>query len=138
MRRLWWLVGCLLAWRVLVLGVSTRNAILLVDRVLHLLREEGAALTTALLRRAGRERVVPMLMTALTSGIGLVPLALAPGQPGREILYPVASVIIGGLVSSTLLDTLVTPALLWLFARREAERLSSESATSQPGIVPEA
>ena len=56
-----------------------------------------------------------MLMTALTAGIGLVPLALAAGQPGKEILYPVATVIIGGLISCTLLDFFVRPALFWTF-----------------------
>lgn len=114
-----------------LLGVSTRNAILLVDRVLQLMREERVPWGVELLRQAGRERVVPMLMTALTSGIGLVPLVLAPGQPGREILYPVASVIIGGLVTSTLLDTLITPALLWLFAREDAERMAESHSTKE-------
>ena len=64
-----------------------------------------------------------MLMTALTAGIALVPLALSAGEPGKEILYPVATVIIGGLISSTLLDFFVHPALFWVFGRRQAERL---------------
>jgi Cu/Ag efflux pump CusA len=110
-----------------LLGVSARNAILLVDHYLHLMREEGEKFSVAMIVRAGQERAVPILMTALTSGIGLVPLALAPGQPGREILYPVATVIIGGLVSSTLLDFLVTPGLFWHWGRREAERLTREA-----------
>ena len=63
-----------------------------------------------------------MLMTALTAGIALVPLVLAAGEPGKEILYPVATVILGGLISSTLLDFFVRPALFWLFGRAEAER----------------
>ena len=66
-------------------------------------------------------------MTALTSGIGLVPLVLAAGEPGKEILYPVATVILGGLISSTLLDFFVHPALFWLFGIQEAERVVSES-----------
>ena len=65
--------------------------------------------------------LVPVLMTALTSGVGLVPLALAPGQPGRELLYPVATVMIGGLVTNTLLDFVVLPGLL---ARLPASILS--------------
>ncbi len=76
--------------------------------------------------RAGQERLAPVLMTALTSGIGLVPLVLAAGEPGKEILYPVATVILGGLISSTLLDFFVHPALFWLFGLDEAERVVSE------------
>ena len=80
--------------------------------------------------RAGQERVAPVLMTALTSGIGLVPLALAAGEPGKEILYPVATVIIGGLITSTLLEFLVRPAMFWSFgigsARRTVDRGSDE------------
>jgi HME family heavy-metal exporter len=72
--------------------------------------------------RAGQERLAPVLMTALTAGIGLIPLVLAAGQPGKEILYPVATVILGGVVSSTLLDFFVHPALFWLFGRRSAQR----------------
>lgn len=109
-----------------LLGVSARNAILLVDHYLHLMKEDRIPFGRDLIIRAGQERMVPILMTALTSGIGLVPLALGPGQPGREILYPVATVIIGGLISSTLLDFLVTPGLFWLFGRKESERLVRE------------
>ena len=75
-----------------------------------------------MVERAGRERVAPMLMTALTAGIALVPLVLAAGEPGREILYPVATVILGGLISSTLLDFFVHPALFWCFGRGQAEK----------------
>ena len=68
--------------------------------------------------RAGQERLAPVLMTALTSGIGLLPLALAAGEPGKEILYPIATVIVGGLLSSTLAEFFVRPALFWVFGRR--------------------
>jgi HME family heavy-metal exporter len=68
-----------------------------------------------------------MLMTALAAGIALVPLALAAGEPGKEILYPVATVILGGLISSTLLDFFVHPALFWLFGRKDAEHQLVES-----------
>ncbi len=108
-----------------LLGIAARNAILLVDHYMHLLREEGESFSLEMLVRAGQERVVPVLMTALTSGIGLVPLALAADQPGRELLYPVATVIIGGLVTNTLLDFLVMPGLFWRFCRVEAERLTA-------------
>ena len=76
--------------------------------------------------RAGKERLAPVLMTALTAGIGLVPLAMAAGEPGKEILYPVATVIIGGLISSTLLEFLVRPALFWTVGRRAGERIVAE------------
>src|SRR5262245_62553137 len=76
-----------------------------------------------MIERAGKERLAPMLMTALTAGIALVPLVLAAGEPGKEILYPVATVILGGLISSTLLDFFVHPALFWCFGREQAERL---------------
>jgi CzcA family heavy metal efflux pump len=108
-----------------LLGMAARNAILLVDHYVHLMREEGEGFSIDMLVRAGQERIVPVLMTALTSGIGLVPLALAADQPGRELLYPVATVIIGGLVTNTLLDFLVMPGLFWRFGRGEAERLAA-------------
>ncbi|MHC4954320.1 MAG: efflux RND transporter permease subunit [Planctomycetota bacterium] len=102
-------------------GIAARNKILLLDHYLHLMKEEGEAFSRAMIVRAGKERIVPVLMTALTSGIALVPLVLSPGQPGRELLYPVASVIVGGLVSTTLLDVLLTPGLFWTFGRQAAE-----------------
>ncbi len=64
-----------------------------------------------------------MLMTALTAGIALVPLVLAAGEPGKEILYPVATVILGGLISSTLLDFFVHPALFWTAGRGAARQV---------------
>lgn len=106
-------------------GIASRNAILLIDHYLHLMREEGESFGPAMIIRAGQERMMPVLMTALTSGIALIPLALAPDEPGREILYPVATVIIGGLVSSTILDFLVRPALFWTFGAKVSGRLAS-------------
>ena len=103
-------------------GIASRNGILLISHYLHLVREEGESWSREMIVRAGQERLAPVLMTALTSGIGLVPLALAAGEPGKEILYPVATVIIGGLVSSTLLEFLVRPALFWKTGLRAAQR----------------
>jgi HME family heavy-metal exporter len=71
-----------------------------------------------MIERAGKERLAPMLMTALCAGIALVPLVLSAGEPGKEILYPVATVILGGLISCTLLDFFVRPALFWRFGQR--------------------
>jgi Cu/Ag efflux pump CusA len=106
-------------------GIASRNAILLIDHYLHMMKHEGMAFGEELIVRAGQERMVPVMMTALTSGIGLIPLALAPGQPGKELLYPVATVIIGGLISCTLLDFIVRPALFSVFGKKEAERLTT-------------
>ncbi|MCA9117167.1 MAG: efflux RND transporter permease subunit, partial [Planctomycetaceae bacterium] len=110
-------------------GIASRNGILLLNHYLHLVQYEGESWTKSMVVRAGLERLAPVLMTALTSGIGLVPLVLAAGEPGKEILYPVATVILGGLVSSTLLDFFVHPALFWLFGLKEAERVVRESHT---------
>jgi len=113
-------------------GIASRNGILLLNHYLHLVRFEGEGWTHAMIVRAGKERLAPVLMTALTSGIGLVPLALAAGEPGKEILYPVATVIIGGLFSSTLLEFLVRPGLFWLTSRQAGERLTSQSRREVP------
>ncbi len=102
-------------------GIAARDNILLIDHYLHLMGDEGEEFSLAMIVRAGRERVVPVLMTALTTGIALIPLVLSPGEPGRELLYPVASVIVGGLISTTLLDVLLTPGLFWTFGRGAAE-----------------
>ena len=107
-------------------GIASRNGILLINHYLHLVKYEGETWSREMIARAGKERLAPVLMTALTSGIGLVPLAMAAGEPGKEILYPVATVIIGGLISSTLLEFLVRPALFWRFGRGAAEKVVRE------------
>ena len=109
-------------------GIASRNGILLIAHYLHLVQHEGEGFTPEMMERAGKERVAPMLMTALTAGIALVPLVLAAGEPGKEILYPVATVILGGLISSTLLDFFVHPALFWCFGRAQAEKAMAAKA----------
>ena len=104
-------------------GIASRNGVLLLQHYLHLVEHEGESFTKEMIVRAGLERLAPVLMTALTAGIALVPLVLAAGEPGKEILYPVATVILGGVVSSTMLDFFVHPALFWLFGLRSAERV---------------
>ncbi|MBN73943.1 MAG: hypothetical protein CME32_32220, partial [Gimesia sp.] len=74
----------------------------------------------------------PVLMTALTSGIGLVPLAMAQGEAGKEILYPVATVIIGGLLSSTILEFFIRPALFWSFGREAGARIVERGTEDIP------
>ena len=107
-------------------GIASRNGILLLQHYLHLVKHEGESWTHEMILRGGLERLAPVLMTALTAGIALAPLVVAAGEPGKEILYPVATVILGGVISSTLLDFFVHPALFWLFGRREGERVVGE------------
>jgi CzcA family heavy metal efflux pump len=127
--------GLLLTWRVVdnisiatlvgfiaVAGVAARNSIMLISHYLHLMRHEGEPFSRALVERGTLERLVPVLMTALSAGIALVPLVLASGDPGKEILHPVAVVICGGLITSTFLGLGVTPAVFQLFGRAAAEK----------------
>jgi HME family heavy-metal exporter len=104
-------------------GIATRNGILKVSHALNLMRNEGARFGRAVILRAAEERLVPVLMTATSAGVALIPLLFAAAAPGKEILHPVAVVIFGGLLSSTALDTLLTPVLLLRFARPAAQRL---------------
>ena len=98
-------------------GIASRNGILLLNHYLYLVENEGESWSREMVKRAGQERMAPVLMTALTSGIGLLPLAFAAGDPGKEILYPIATVIVGGLLTSTLAEFFVRPALFWTVGR---------------------
>ena len=108
-------------------GIASRNGILLLNHYLHLVRYEGESWSKEMMVRAGQERLAPVLMTALTSGIGLIPLILTAGEAGKEVLYPIAVVHIGGLTSCTLLEFLVRPALFRMFGLKAAERLINDS-----------
>ncbi len=111
-------------------GVAARNGIMMLSHYLHLMRHEGEGFTRAMVERGTQERMVPVLMTALSAGIALIPFVLAADQPGKEILHPVAVVIVGGLVSSTALDFLVTPLLFFRFGRKSAEHALSHNASA--------
>ena len=96
---------------VTVFGVSARNAILLLAHYEHLVEVEGAPWTAATILRGAQERLVPILMTAAVTALGLMPLALGMNQPGQEIEGPMAVTVLGGLLSSTILNLVVLPAL---------------------------
>lgn len=96
-------------------GIASRNGIMMISHYLHLVKEEGATFSKETIIRGSLERLVPVLMTAITAGLALIPLVLAAGEPGKEILYPVAVVILGGLVSSTLLDIIITPLVFYRY-----------------------
>jgi CzcA family heavy metal efflux pump len=105
-----------------VAGVAARNSIMLISHYLHLMQHEGETFTKRMVIRGTKERLVPVLMTALSAGIGLIPLVLAADQPGKEILHPVAVVIVGGLITSTLLGLCVTPTVFFTLGRKAAAK----------------
>ena len=107
-------------------GISTRNGILKISRYINLALHEGARFGPDLVMRGSLERLAPVLLTALSAGLALMPLLRGAGQPGREILHPVAVTIFGGLLTSTLLDAILTPTLFLIFGRKPLERLSAQ------------
>jgi CzcA family heavy metal efflux pump len=109
-------------------GIAARNGILMLTHYLHLMREENEGFSQTMIVRGTQERIIPVLMTALTAMLGVLPLLFAVDQPGREILGPVAVVIFSGLATSTLLDVFIRPLLFWQFARRDALRLAGANA----------
>jgi Cu/Ag efflux pump CusA len=103
-----------------VLGIAARNGIMLINHYQHLEQQEGETFGPALVLRGARERLAPILMTALATGLALVPLVIAGTIPGHEIEHPMAVVILGGLVTSTLLNLFVLPSLYLRFGRRDS------------------
>ena len=111
-------------------GVAARNGIMMLSHYLHLMKHEGEGFTREMVERGTLERMVPVLMTALAAGIALIPLVLAGDQPGKEILHPVAVVIVGGLISSTLLEFLVRPLIFFHLGRKAAEQAIERDAAA--------
>jgi HME family heavy-metal exporter len=104
-------------------GIATRNGILKISHYINLCAFEGEKFGQHMIVRGSLERLTPVLMTALVAAFALLPLLLSADAPGKEVLHPVAVVIFGGLISSTLLDTLLTPLMFWLWGRPALERL---------------
>src|SRR5581483_3442739 len=107
---------------VTVFGISARNAILLLSHYEHLVEAEGLAWNAATVLRGAQERLVPILMTAAVTALGLLPLALGMNRPGQEIEGPMAVTVLGGLLSSTLLNLVVLPALAERFGGPKSHR----------------
>jgi Cu/Ag efflux pump CusA len=103
-------------------GIASRNGIMMISHYIHLMEHEGETFSKEMIIRGSLERLVPVLMTALVAALALIPLTMDPQAPGKEILFPVATVILGGLISSTLLDMLVTPVVFYTFGRKAINR----------------
>jgi HME family heavy-metal exporter len=114
-------------------GITARNGILKISHALNLVLRDGLPFDRATIRRACLERMTPVLMTAVSAGIALVPLMIGGDQPGKEILHPVAVTIFGGLFTATLLDAIVTPTLVERWAGPAVERLRAERAAAGAG-----
>ena len=116
-------------------GIATRNGILKVSHYINLCKFEGETFGQPMIVRGSLERLTPVLMTALVAAFALTPLLLAADAPGKEILHPVAVVIFGGLISSTLLDTLLTPVMFWMFGERATQRLLETDGQTQSEVA---
>ena len=108
-------------------GIVSRNGIMLISRALQLIKIEKQEFSGDTIIRATLDRVVPVLMISLTSSLALIPLMLAGDEPGKELLNPLAVVIFGGLISSTVISLFLTPAIFYHFGKKAALSASEES-----------
>ena len=112
-------------------GISVRNGILKISHYLNLMQSEGESFSLSMIIRGSIERLSPVLMTALVTAFALAPLLFEAERPGTEILHPVAVVIFSGLISSTLLDTFLTPIMFWLYGKKASELALSNMKTNE-------
>lgn len=119
-------------------GITARNGILKISHYINLVLTEGETLNDATIIRGSLERLTPVLMTALSAGMALVPLLYGADAPGKEVLHPVAVTIFGGLISATLLDTFLTPVLFRRFGAKPLERLAAAHRSVQGGPMAKA
>ncbi|MCI0530203.1 MAG: efflux RND transporter permease subunit, partial [Nitrospira sp.] len=122
-------VGSMIGF-ITLFGITTRNGIMLISHYNHLLSEERMPFGEDLILRGAMERLSPILMTALVTGLGLLPIAISVGEPGRELEQPMAVIILGGLVTSTLLNMIVIPVLYHKFGTRTSSKTSQVLETS--------
>jgi HME family heavy-metal exporter len=138
---LWWVgqplsVASMIGFITLT-GIATRNGILKISHIINLAIHERVPFGPDLVMRGSLDRMTPVLMTALSAGVALIPLLIDAQAPGKEILHPVAVTIFGGLVSATLLDALLTPVLVLRYGRKPLERLVADADAAARGSARE-
>jgi Cu/Ag efflux pump CusA len=118
-----------------LIGIVSRNGIMMISHYHHLMAVEGMPFGKEMIVRGSLERLAPVMMTAMTSFVGLIPLLFGAGEPGKELLYPLSVVLFGGMIASTALDQVVTPALFYLFGSpREGQ--TATGAVGREGAGP--
>jgi CzcA family heavy metal efflux pump len=116
-----------------LVGITSRNGIMMISHYMHLMKEEGEGFTEEMIIRGSLERLVPVLMTAVATILSVVPLVISSGEPGKEILEPMAVAMLGGIITSTLLDQVVTPAVFYKFGKPIAEKIMAQKSAGSVG-----